>query len=77
MFLPLRYKLSENEAKEIDLKYGEDFCTIDDLYSVTHEISHLFDINVLYYLYLTFIFLNSFPEYLSLTFIKESFKERI
>ena len=44
IFLPLRHKLSEDEAKEIDLKFGEDFYTIDDLYSITHEISHLFDI---------------------------------
>jgi len=42
--LPLGYRLSENEANEINLKYGEDFYTIDDLYSITHEISHLFDI---------------------------------
>jgi len=44
IFLPLRYRLSENQSKEIDLKYGENFYTIDDLYSITHEISHLFDI---------------------------------
>lgn len=44
VFLPLRYKLNKNESEEIDFKYGEDFYTIDDLYSITHEISHLFDI---------------------------------
>lgn len=44
VFLPLGYKLSKENLNEIRNKYGEDFYTIDDLYSVVHEISHLFDI---------------------------------
>lgn len=45
VFLPLRYSLTQEDANKIDYEYGEDFCTIDDLYSIVHEISHLFDIN--------------------------------
>ena len=44
VFLPLRCDMSKEELEEIESKYGEDFYTIDDLYSITHEISHLFDI---------------------------------
>ena len=45
VYLPLRYSINEETSMKIDKKYGEDFYTIDDLYSVTHEIAHLLDIN--------------------------------
>lgn len=45
VFFPLGYKICKEKLKEIRTKYGDDFYTLDDLYSVAHELSHLLDIN--------------------------------
>lgn len=45
IFFPLGYKMSKEKLQAIRTEYGEDFYTLDDLYSITHELSHLFDIN--------------------------------
>ena len=44
VYLPLGYGLSKEERERIILEYGEDYYTLDDLYSIVHEASHLFDI---------------------------------
>jgi len=43
VYLPLGYELTKEKAEEIEHKYGKDFYTIDDLYSITHEIAHFLD----------------------------------
>lgn len=45
LFLPLGYSLSKSELESIHHEHGDDFYTLDDLYSIVHEISHLLDIN--------------------------------
>ncbi len=45
VFLPLGKKISETERNRIIQEHGEDYYTIDDLYSTVHEVSHLFDID--------------------------------
>lgn len=46
IYLPLGYKMSNEQFQKTRTKYGEDFYTLDDLYSITHELSHLLDINL-------------------------------
>lgn len=45
IFFPLGYKMSKEKLQDIRAKYGKDFYTLDDLYSIVHELSHLLDIN--------------------------------
>ncbi|MBE5806281.1 MAG: hypothetical protein E7313_06195 [Clostridiales bacterium] len=45
IFFPLGYRISKEKLQEIRNTYGEDFYTLDDLYSIAHELAHLLDIN--------------------------------
>jgi len=45
VFFPLGYRVTKEKLQEIRNTYGEDFYTLDDLYSITHELAHLLDIN--------------------------------
>lgn len=44
IFFPLGYKMSKEKVQTVRTEYGDDFYTLDDLYSIAHELSHLLDI---------------------------------
>lgn len=44
VYLPLGYGISKEDRERIIQEHGEDYYTLDDLYSIVHETSHLFDI---------------------------------